>query len=146
MEQQQETPSPESQFVERFQVIEDRLILGSLPVLIFCFVLWAIAAAYPGIATIVNLVITILVVLVACVVVVRLVEVAWQWVSDNSDESPGSVGAGLITFLLIAGIWALINTITHAGEASLPRTFVMAGLLLILALQYRTIIARWRKK
>ena len=146
MEQQQEPVTQEVQLAQRLQVVEDRLILASLPILILCLILWAIAAAYPALATFINLMVTILVVLVSCVVTIRLVETAWRWGTDVSDEGPGAVGSALITLLLLVGAGALVDTVMHAGIASVSRSFIIVVSLLILALQYRTIILRWMKK
>lgn len=66
----------------QFEIIEDRLILASLPVLLVCFILWAIGSTFPEIARIINLIVTILIIFVFCVVVIRLIEVAWRWWRD----------------------------------------------------------------
>jgi hypothetical protein len=146
VEQQQETVSQEVQLAQRLQTVEDRLILASLPILTTCLILWAIAFAYPDLATIVNLIITILVVLVSSVVMIRLVETAWRWLEESSDDSPNSTGAGLIGFLLLLGVWGLIDMVIHAGVASLSHYLMVGGLLLILGVQYRAIIMRWMRK
>ena len=141
----------QSELAQLFGRIEDRLILVSLPVLVMCLIFWMIVSAYPGIAVVGNLIISIAVLLIFCAVLIRLTEVAYRWIKRGSDTPndddlfyiPGAVGIG---FLVAFDIGALVDTIIHAGQASGSRTFLMVGLLIILVIEYRAIILRYLRK
>jgi len=137
-------------FLSWFQRIEDRLVLASLPVVIFALILWAVASAIPLIATAINLVISILIILITCVMLLRLVEIGWRWTlagMESDDIDPAFVFGDIgIIALLIGGVACLIDTIMHAGIASDSRTALFVGLLVLLALQYRAIIHRHMTK
>ncbi|SRR6266487_4265592 len=113
----------QSELAQLFGRIEDRLILVSLPVLVMCLIFWMIVSAYPVIAVVGNLIISIAVLLIFCVVLIRLTEVAYRWIKRGSDTPndddlfyiPGAVGIG---FLVAFDIGALVDTIIHAGQAS----------------------------
>lgn len=133
-------------FLTWFQSIEDRLVLVCLPVVIFSLVLWAIASAFPIIGTIVNLVISISLLLVTCVMLVRLVEIAWRWVitiiESNAVEEMYMLGVIGIAVIIIVAVICLLDMITHAGTSPGSRVALFVGLLFLLPLQYRAIIHR----
>lgn len=133
-------------FLTSLQRIEDRLILVSLPVIIFTLILWAVASAFPVTGIVTGLVVSILLLLVTCVMLLRLVEVAWQWwdieMKSNSDNPFYIWGIISIGVLVIIGVVCLVDMVIHAGKIGPSHVALMIGLLLLLALQYRSIIYR----
>ena len=141
MSQLQEQDIELAQWFERTL---DRLVLFSLPILIVALILWGIGSAFPALTVLFNVITTILVLIVACVVIVRLVEIAWRW-SQSAEQSEGMGTIG-ISLLLLIGVFVLIDMVTHAGQAGPSKIIVVAVLILILALQYRAIIVRYLSK
>lgn len=146
---QQEMQSKNKELAQRFNQLEDRLILISLPALIGVLVLWAVLSAYPVLSTIGYLIITIAVLLIYCVVLIRITQVIRDWVMrdspglDNALLIPGSV---LLCFLIAISLFVLVDMIFHAGEFSGSRTFLIIGLFATLIIQYRAIILRYLRK
>lgn len=109
-------------FLAWFQRIDDRLVLVSLPVVIFSLILWAVGNAFPVIGTIISLTISILLLLVACVLLLRLVEIGWRWsllaMEDDGTDPTYIFGLFGIAGLLIGGVGCSIDMIMHAGGAS----------------------------
>lgn len=131
---------------ERLQIVEDRLIFASLPLLVLCLILWAIASVFPSSAVVLNLSIIILIVPIFCIVVIRLAEVARMWARESGDNPIYAMGLVFLLAMVIMGLFALVDSILHAGEVSDSRIGLIIGLLVMLALQYRAIIVRYLKK
>lgn len=140
---------------EKFQRIEDRLILASLPTLLIALIVWAVGSAFPFIGTVTNLTITIMAILVFFVVAIRLGQVAWAWAIFLKNLGPetegevfvpyffGLIGIGILS---IGGLVELVDMVTHAGKANDSRAWIIAVLIVILVIQYRAIIVRYLKK
>ncbi len=127
---------------DRTPRLEDRLMLASFPLLVLALIFWAIASAYPTVGTAFNLLSSIAVILITCVLLISCIELSWTWMKRADTQEAPEVEASAYGWATI-GMWALIcvligcliATTLSAGQASAARTILIVIELVFLAIQ-----------
>ena len=127
MEQsQQTTKKPGMTPSERFEIVEGRLMLISVPLYIVAIVLLIVASTFasiPWVTLPTHMLISLLSVLIAFVLLIKWVamlrKMYTQAIADRGSDETTAVAIGTACIcLLLAGLIVLVAA--HAGEASTP--------------------------
>jgi hypothetical protein len=146
LEGQQKDKKLNLMYQERFNMIEERLLVGSVPCYFFVIILVMIASAFaavPWMVLSIHMLISLLSVSIAFVLLIKWVAVLRSMyiraVADRGNEETVAMalGAGCVCVML-TGLIVLVAV--HASELSVPSLILLFVLPIMLIWQYRHII------
>ena len=146
LERQQKTRKLGIAPSERFEMIEERLLLFSVPAYFFVIILVIISSTFasiPWVAISTHMLISLMSVSIAFILLIKWVAVLQKMytrtLADRGNEETLAMSIGVACIcVLLAGLIVLVAV--HAGELSAPSLVLLFVLPIMLIWQYRYII------
>ena len=146
LKRQQKTKKLNMEPSERFEMIEERLLIASVPSYFFVIVMVIISSTFasiPWIAIATHMLISLVSVSIAFILLIKWVAVLRKMythaLADRSNEETLAMAIGVACIcVLLAGLIVLVAV--HAGDLSAPSLVLLFVLPIMLIWQYRHII------